>query len=45
MTGGLLLLLLAAQSGGQGGMLLPTLDKSVNPVVTKQREKTSTSRS
>ena len=36
MTGGLLLLLLAQAKGP----LLPTLDKSVNPVVTRQREKT-----
>jgi len=39
VTGGLLLLVLAAQ-GPASGPLLPTLDKSVNPVVTKQREKT-----
>ena len=36
MTGPLLLLLLAQAKSP----LLPTLDKSVNPVVTKQREKT-----
>ena len=36
MTGPLFLLLLAQAKGP----LLPTLDKSVNPVVTKQREKT-----
>jgi len=36
VTGPLFLLLLAQAKGP----LLPTLDKSVNPVVTKQREKT-----
>jgi len=36
VTAGLLLLVLAQAKGP----LLPTLDKSVNPVVTKQREKT-----
>lgn len=40
MTGGALLLLLLAQAPGSGGPLLPTLDKSVNPVVTRAREKT-----
>jgi tetratricopeptide (TPR) repeat protein len=39
MSAGLLLLLLAAQGPAQTP-LLPTIDKSVNPVVTKAREKT-----